>query len=676
MRTLTVQWRVMVRLLPLLVLLFVGVLAWLGAHLTRLLYASAAELAKRSNMAVVTAIQASMASEGGHRDWRRVPDEITRGKSTEVDVVDTRGKVVYSSRRALVGRTISKSDPVCARCHTGDGRKATTEAKFLKAPDESGFQVFAAPLNNTTACRRCHTREGPKIGVVLVRQPLEPIARQVRTVQVALAIAGIVSLLLTLLAARVLLGRFVDRPLKTLVSGARAIGAGKLDEPIELRDRTELSLLAAALNTAARRLKGMIGQLGRQRDDFESLYRLVDQLSRSITPEERRRRCVALASEILGAPCLLVRAGSSSGVGTEALRITYQSDQDTIIDREGLPDPEVDPPLVVSSLDVIERWLQGKLDDETEVEHDGGVAYPLSRQGQVLGLLVSGPPQGEPRSDDTRPSVTPDMIRALSKHLAIALEYSALQQDLIARERLAAIGETVAGLAHCLKNTLNGLRAGQYVVDRASETGDQKRLRDGWRVMKNAVRQVERLTLDMLYYVKDRPPRREPVDPNEILEEVVGVLEEMAAAQKVELRTDLDRTIGQVPLDRTAIYRAILDLASNAVDACTESEHGDRVVLRSRRTDTHLTLSVEDNGVGIPEEIRIRLFTRFFSTKAGKGTGLGLSVVKKIAEEHGGSVEVVSQPGQGSTFHCYLPLRQEASRPPLRTFLTSGHPAP
>ena len=510
---------------------------------------------------------------------------------------------------------------------------------------------------------------------MLVRQPLEPITRQVRTVQVALAIAGMVSLLLTLLAARVLLGRFVAKPLKTLVSGARAIGSGKLDEPIELRDKTELSLLAAALNAAARRLKGMIGQLGRQRDDFESLYRLVDQLSRSITPDERRRRCVALASEILGAPCLLVRAGSSSGVGPEALSITYQNDDDTIIDRAGQPDSEVDPSLVTSSLEVIERWLQGRLDDEAEVERGGGVAYPLSRQGQALGLLVRGPLQGAPGPDDTRPSVTPDMVRALCKHLAIALEYSALQQDLIARERLAAIGETVAGLAHCLKNTLNGLRAGQYVVDRASETGDQKRLRDGWRVMKNSVRQVERLTLDMLYYVKDRPPRREPVDPNEVLEEVVGVLEEMAAAQKVELRTDLDRTIGPVPLDRTAIYRAVLDLASNAVDACTASEHGDRVVLRSRRTDTHLVLSVEDNGIGIPEEVRLRLFTRFFSTKAGKGTGLGLSVVKKIAEEHGGSVEVVSEPGKGSTFHCHLPLRHAPAQPPLRTFLTSGHPA-
>ena len=304
------------------------------------------------------------------------------------------------------------------------------------------------------------------------------------------------------------------------------------------------------------------------------------------------------------------------------------------------------------------------------------IAYPLRRHGQSLGLLVRDAFPGSETIRGLSPGIEPDMVRALCKHLAIALEFSALQRDLIGRERLAAIGETVAGLAHCLKNTLNGLRAGQYVVDRANETGDEARLRDGWRVMKNSARQVERLTLDMLYYVKERPPRREPIDPNLILQEVVDVLEEMARAKKVDLQTDLDPRIGQVPLDRTAIYRAIMDLASNAVDACTESEHGDTVILRSRRTGSDVVLSVEDNGVGIPEEIRSILFTRFFSTKAGKGTGLGLSVVKKIVEEHGGRVEVFSQLGRGATFLCHLPVYPYPQQPTPPRPMTSRPPYP
>ena len=119
-----------------------------------------------------------------------------------------------------------------------------------------------------------------------------------------------------------------------------------------------------------------------------------------------------------------------------------------------------------------------------------------------------------------------------------------------------------------------------------------------------------------------------------------------------------------IPYDRDTIYRAILNLVTNAIDACTESESGDSVVVRTRSETDRIVLTVEDNGIGMSEEIRSRLFRRFFSTKAGKGTGLGLPVVRKIVEEHGGNVEVESEPGHGSAFHLYLPRSEGGSIPP------------
>jgi signal transduction histidine kinase len=96
---------------------------------------------------------------------------------------------------------------------------------------------------------------------------------------------------------------------------------------------------------------------------------------------------------------------------------------------------------------------------------------------------------------------------------------------------------------------------------------------------------------------------------------------------------------------------------TNAIDACTESETGDRVALRSRiAAPDEIVLTVEDNGVGMSEEIQSMLFARFFSTKPTSGTGLGLSVTRKIAEEHGGRLEFESEPGKGSAFHLHLPL--------------------
>jgi signal transduction histidine kinase len=164
----------------------------------------------------------------------------------------------------------------------------------------------------------------------------------------------------------------------------------------------------------------------------------------------------------------------------------------------------------------------------------------------------------------------------------------------------------------------------------------------------------------MLYYAKERIPRREPVDPNEIIGEVVEQLRDLAESLGVELRTEIDEGIGAVALDRTGIFRAIVDLVTNAIDACTESESGDLVILKSRGLPDEIVLTVKDNGIGMSEEVLSKVYSRFFSTKAAGGTGLGLHVVKKITEEHGGTVEVDSVPGAGSAFHLHLPRSAEA----------------
>jgi two-component system NtrC family sensor kinase len=222
-------------------------------------------------------------------------------------------------------------------------------------------------------------------------------------------------------------------------------------------------------------------------------------------------------------------------------------------------------------------------------------------------------------------------------------------------ERLAAIGEIVARVAHYQKNLLNGLRGGLYVANGAMAKGNQEDLREGWRMLHGSVQRIERLTLDMLYYVKGRVPRREPTDVNEVIQEVVDLMREAAAQRNIELRAELGEGIGKQTFDRTAIYRAILDLVSNAIDACAESESGRLVSLESHATADETVVTVADNGVGMSDQVRSNLFVRFFSTKGGQGTGLGLPVVKKVVEEHGGTLDVESKLGEGSAFHLRFP---------------------
>jgi signal transduction histidine kinase len=480
---------------------------------------------------------------------------------------------------------------------------------------------------------------------------VEPIDRVVRTIRAGIAIAGAISLLLTLLTTRIVLGRLLGRPLRKLVTGARSIGAGQLGQPIELGGKTELTLLADALNASSSRLAEMVRRVGRQRDEFETLYHFTDQMSRAVRPDERRLRAVELATRFLGAECVLVQAAyqpeTQIGEGTITLR-----GADVFEDQPFRFEPgsqEGVPPFLSG---VIEHWLRGDFDDTVRVEEGWIVGYPVQHEGRHLGLLLLPADRG---GDATKEAPDSDLVRALCRHIAIALEFSELQHELLAQERLAAIGETIAGLAHCLKNALNALRAGLFITDRALARDDQQKLRRGWGIAKVGIRQIEGLSLDMLYYVKQREPQRTPTDPNLVVGEVVDLLRESAAEKGVTLRTELDGKVGRESLDRTTIYRAILNLVTNAIDACTESETGNVVVVRTRHEPDSTVLAVEDNGIGMTAEVRSRLFTRFFSTKPGTGTGLGLPVVKKIVEEHGGTVEVDSEPGSGSSFRIRLP---------------------
>ncbi len=257
---------------------------------------------------------------------------------------------------------------------------------------------------------------------------------------------------------------------------------------------------------------------------------------------------------------------------------------------------------------------------------------------------------------------TTQIVRAYEQLSAAYEELIETRMQLVAQERLALIGETIAGLAHCLSGTLNALRAGQYVIDRAFELQDMEKLTKGWDVMKSGVRQVEQLAYDMLYYIKDRIPERTYCNCNEIIGELILLLSSTAAGDGVQLRAELDEEVGKRFMDRTAVYRALLNLTTNAVAACLESETGNLVVLRSRAAPDGVELSVTDNGIGMSDSVRNQLFTRFFSTKNSKGTGLGLLVTKKIAEEHGGSISVASEPGKGSTFSIHIPGAAEVEQ--------------
>jgi signal transduction histidine kinase len=394
-------------------------------------------------------------------------------------------------------------------------------------------------------------------------------------------------------------------------------------------------------------------QLEKQRNDLKTIYYIADQLSRSIQPKMLCQRVVELTRSVFGSLCVLVAGHFHPESHAFHGTVTYPAPDGAIVERP-FPDEGAQAVLFYNA-SIVNRWLRGELDGVVRFQEEPTVAYPLERHGRRLGIILAPTGRHLTSKENSRTRMNPEIVQAARQHLAVALELSELQREQLQQERLAAIGQTVASLAHFLKNVLNGLKGGEYVIERALKNDSPEKLQKGLSVLRTSIRHIERLTYDMLYYAGDRSLELNPVNPNEIMQEVLESFEELATRKGITIQSRLDEDMVPLSMDRHAIYRAVLNLVTNAIDACLESERGNTVTLKSSLKASYVLLTVEDNGIGMSPETLRRVSERFFTTKSSSGTGLGLAVTKKIAEKHGGHLEIESVPGQGSALHLRLP---------------------
>lgn len=234
-----------------------------------------------------------------------------------------------------------------------------------------------------------------------------------------------------------------------------------------------------------------------------------------------------------------------------------------------------------------------------------------------------------------------------------------LENKRLEAERLGAVGQTVAGLAHTIKNVLMGLEGGMYIVDTGLRQGNPTRIVEGWEILQRNFYKTTDLVKGFLSFAKGKIPNLVPTDPNKIVKDIVSLYYETAKAQNVELIAKLGKTGYSFPLDPEGIEACLTNLISNAIDAAMmrEDKMG-RVEIRTKFKHATLVFEVSDNGCGMDSEVIQKIFTTFFTTKGNKGTGLGLLTVNKIVKEHGGSLEVESKVDEGSVFRIILPLKR------------------
>jgi signal transduction histidine kinase len=264
------------------------------------------------------------------------------------------------------------------------------------------------------------------------------------------------------------------------------------------------------------------------------------------------------------------------------------------------------------------------------------------------------------------------LMIAIAHQAALAVEDTSYYKALVQAERLAAVGQTIASLSHHIKNILQGVRGGSYLIelglgdhdamaksgerDEAAEQKAVDTIRKGWAIVERNQERISTLVMDMLTFSKEREPEPRAANLNEITSDVVELMTSRAQELSVELVWRPASDMPSLMFDPEALHRAILNVVTNAIDACDEAEQG-RVTVSTRYDDDAklAQIVVEDNGGGIaPDDIEA-IFTVFVSRKGGRGTGLGLPVTRKILEEHGGQVRVESTVGQGSKFILELP---------------------
>ncbi len=550
----------------------------------------------------------------------------------------------YTALEQNVARVADEPDVVYAIVLDADGRVAAHSAssdrvgQVLKSPvDVEAARTLTALMQETSVSRQSVLDfavpvlvSGQKWGTVRVgvsKKRMEAELFRTRS-----ELAGLTLLMLLVgSAAAALIARRISRPVQQLAEGAVAVARGELNQRIEPGTLDEIGRLAAAFNHMASEvaqqraaLEAANAELRRGFEELTDLKTYTDNILASLTTGivtvDLEGRVVTLnpaaelmteffAGEVRGRYCTEVFAHTPDLA--ELL-------METLASRVPVP----------------------------------GVTLSLRRRnGRVVPVELSAAPL---RGGEGKELGVIGVIRDLTR-------VRQLEDRLRRSDRLAAVGELAAGLAHEIKNPLTALLTFSRHLSRRFEDPEfrQKFLS----VVPRELERINGIVERLLELARPAPLTFKPLRLPALLERVLELYGDRLDAQSVRVTREWRRDVPAVWADQEALYRVFVNLVANALDAMPR---GGSLTLRAGWSDSELSpgprasgrrvaVEVEDTGAGIEAANLDRVFNPFFSTKEG-GTGLGLALTQKIVEDHGGSIDVRSTPGAGTVFRIVLPL--------------------
>lgn len=279
------------------------------------------------------------------------------------------------------------------------------------------------------------------------------------------------------------------------------------------------------------------------------------------------------------------------------------------------------------------------------------ICVPIKTADSMVGVIYADSRSGKWDNSHL------ELLEFIGRYIGVALNNICLQKKMRENTRLLATGTAALKLSHSVKNILQMIGGAAEIVDFGLRTNQIHRVKRSWDILKPNLERMRKYTLEMLDYSKDRPIKPGACDFNRVIQSAIESLKSQLKQKASKLNIRIDQKIPTIELDSERLHEMALNIILNAIDIVDEQVGIVSIETRYRPKQQEILFAVTDNGPGISEEMKEKIFTPFESKKSKFGTGLGMPIAKQVIDQHSGRIEIDTEIGRGTTFNVYLPAK-------------------